>query len=66
MATPQNDFDGAQIILKKYYSALIQQMAEEIFEHREDFESPGINNQAGEIIENMRCSFIIYVRCFPI
>lgn len=51
MSIPQNEFDGAQRILKKYYSALVKQMAEEIIEHREDFESSGFGNQAEDIIE---------------
>ena len=40
MSTPQNEFDGAQRILKKYYRALVKRMAEEIIEHSEDFETP--------------------------
>ena len=51
MATPQNEFDGAQRILKRYYRDLMKQMADEIIEHREDFESPGFGGEAEEIIE---------------
>ena len=51
MFTPKNEFDGAQRILKKYYSELVKRMAEEIVEHREDFESPGFDSHADEIIE---------------
>lgn len=51
MSTPQNEFDGAQRILKKYYRELMKQMAEEIIGHREDFESPGFGSQAQDIIE---------------
>ena len=51
MAIPQNEFDGAQRILKKYYSELVKRMAEEIIEHKEDFESPGFGSQADEIVE---------------
>jgi hypothetical protein len=48
---PLNEFDGAQRILQKYYRALVRQMAEEIIEHKEDFESPGFGSQAESIIE---------------
>jgi hypothetical protein len=51
MATPQNKFDEAQRILKKYYHELVKQMAEEIIEHREDFESPGYDNRVDSIVE---------------
>jgi len=51
MSTPQSEFDGAQRILKKYYRELVKRMAEEIIEHKEDFESPGFGSQADEIIE---------------
>ena len=33
--------DGAQRILKKYYRELVKRMAEEIIEHKDDFESLG-------------------------
>jgi hypothetical protein len=32
MNMPQNEFDGAQRILKKYYRELVKRMAEEIIE----------------------------------
>jgi hypothetical protein len=51
MFTPKNEFDGAQRILKKYYRNLVKQMADEIIEHREDFESPGFGSRADEIVE---------------
>jgi hypothetical protein len=51
MLTPKNEFDGAQRILKKYYGELVKQMAEEIIEHGEDFESPGFGSHGDEIIE---------------
>jgi hypothetical protein len=51
MSTPENEFDGAQRILKKYYHALMKRMAEEIIEHKDDFESTGFGNQADEIVE---------------
>lgn len=49
--TPENEFDGAQQILKRYYRGLVKQLAEEIIQHREDFESPGFGSSAEEIIE---------------
>ena len=51
MSTPQDEFDGAQRILKKYCGELVKQMAQEIIAHKEDFESPGFGNEADEIIE---------------
>ena len=51
MPAPLNEFDGAQRILKKYYHELVKRMAEEIIEHREDFESLSFGSQADEIIE---------------
>jgi hypothetical protein len=51
MSVPQNEFDGAQCILKKYYRGLMKRMAEEIIEHGEDFESENFGSQADEIIE---------------
>jgi len=51
MSTPQDEFDAAQRILKQYYRGLVKRMAEEIIEHKEDFESPGFGSQAEEIIE---------------
>jgi len=51
MPGPQNEFDAAQRILKKYYRELVTRMAEEIIEHKEDFESPGFGSHADEIIE---------------
>jgi hypothetical protein len=51
MNAPQNEFDGAQRVLKIYYRELAKQMAEEIIERKEDFESPGFASQADEIVE---------------
>lgn len=51
MPPPQNEFDGAQRILKKYYRALVKRMADEIIEHKEDFESSGFGGQAEDILE---------------
>ena len=51
MNTPQNQFDTAHQVLKKHYKDLVEQMAEEIIEHREDFESPGFGSQAEDIID---------------
>lgn len=51
MAIPQNEFDGAQRILKKFYRELAKRMADEIIEHKEDFESPSFGNQADDILE---------------
>ena len=51
MSTPQNEYDSAQRILKKYYRGLVKRMAEEIIEHHEDFESEGFGNQADDVIE---------------
>jgi hypothetical protein len=51
MATPKSEFDEAQRVLKKYYNELVKQMAEEIIQHREDFESQGFGSQADDIVE---------------
>jgi hypothetical protein len=51
MAMPQNEFDEAQRVLKKYYGELVKQMAEEIVQHREDFESSGFGSKADDIVE---------------
>lgn len=51
MAIPENEFDGAQRILRKYYRDLVKSMAEEIIQHRDDFESPSFGGRADEIIE---------------
>jgi len=51
MATPQTQFDKAHQILKRHYRDFVEQMAEEIIEHQEDFESSGYGSQADEIVE---------------
>jgi hypothetical protein len=51
MSMPENEFDGAQIVLRKYYRELVRRMAEDILEHREDFEAPGFAGQAEDILE---------------
>jgi hypothetical protein len=51
MATPQNEYHKALRVLNDYYTVLARQMAEEIVEHKEDFESPGFGGQAEGIIE---------------
>ena len=51
MGPPQNEFDGAQRVLKKYYRTLVKRLADEIIEHREDFESPGFGTEAENILE---------------
>ena len=55
MATPINEFEGAQRILSRYYRELARRMAEEIIEHREDFESPGFGGRAESIIDKYGC-----------
>jgi len=44
MATPVNEFDGAQRILKKYYRELMKRMAVQIIGNKEHFESPGFGS----------------------
>jgi hypothetical protein len=51
MSTPENEHHEALAVLNKYYTILAKQMAAEILEHREDFESPGFGGQADDIIE---------------
>jgi hypothetical protein len=50
MITPKKEFHDALRILNRYYNELAGQMADEIIEHAEDFESPGIG-QAELVIE---------------
>jgi hypothetical protein len=51
MSKPTNEHQEALVVLKKYYDILAKKMADEIVEHREDFESPGFGSQAEDIIE---------------
>ena len=51
MSEPENEHQEALTVLNKYYSILAKQLADEIVESREDFESPGFGSQADEIIE---------------
>jgi rubrerythrin len=51
MSIPKNEFDGALAILKTYHRGLVRQLAEEIIERREDFESPGCLGPAENIID---------------
>jgi len=51
MSAPENEHQEALNILNKHYAVLAKQMAAEIVEHREDFESPGFGRQADDIIE---------------
>lgn len=51
MNDPENEHQEALKVLNSYYASLTKKMAEEILEHREDFESPGFGSQADELIE---------------
>jgi len=51
MSAPENEHQEALTVLNKHYTILAKQMAAEIVEHREDFESPGFGSQADDIIE---------------
>lgn len=51
MSTPTNQHQEALNILNKHYDVLAQQMAEEIIDHHDDFESPGFGSKADDIIE---------------
>jgi hypothetical protein len=50
MITPRKEFRDAVGVLNRYYNDLAGQMAEEIIEHAEDFDLPGIG-QADSVIE---------------
>jgi len=50
MSEPNKEFHAAPKILNRYYDAVAKQMADEIVEHAEDFDSPGVG-QAEAIIE---------------
>ena len=50
MITPKKEFHDALRILSRYYDELAKQMADEIIQHAEEFESPGIG-QAESVIE---------------
>jgi hypothetical protein len=50
MTTPSKELHDALGILNRYSDALVKQMADEIIEHAEDFESPGIG-QAEPVLE---------------
>lgn len=51
MSTPANEHQEALAILNKYYTLLAKKMAEDIIEHREDFESVGFGSTAEDIVE---------------
>jgi hypothetical protein len=51
MSAPENEHQEALKVLNKHYTVLAKRIAEEILEHREDFESPGFGSQADDIIE---------------
>jgi hypothetical protein len=51
MSAPENEHREALAILNSYYTGLAKKMAEEIIDHREDFESPGFGSQVDDIIE---------------
>jgi hypothetical protein len=51
MSKPENEHQEALRILNNYYTILAKKMADEIIEHREDFESPGFGSQADDVIE---------------
>ena len=51
MSAPQNEFDGAQRIVQKYYRELVKRIAEDIIQNQEDFESHGYASKADEIID---------------
>ena len=53
MITPKKEFHDALRILNRYYDELAKQMADEIIQHAEEFESPGIG-QAESVIEKYR------------
>jgi hypothetical protein len=55
MSTPTSEHQEALVVLRKYYDTLAKKIANEIIEHREDFESPGFGSQAVEIIEKHAC-----------
>ena len=50
MIEPKKEFHEALQVLNGYYNALAKQMADEIVQHAEDFESPGLG-QAEAVIE---------------
>jgi len=47
---PQNEFEGADQILRRYYKHLVKEIAEDIIQHREDFEGGGFTG-VDELIE---------------
>jgi hypothetical protein len=51
MSAPENEHQEALTVLNNHYTLLAKQMAAEIVERREDFESPGFGSQADDIIE---------------
>ena len=55
MAEPENKQQEALSILTKYYTALANQMSDEILERQEEFESSEFGNQADEIIQKYSC-----------
>jgi hypothetical protein len=50
MSAPENEHQEALRVLNQYYTVLAKQMADEIVEHKEDFESAGFG-QAEIIVE---------------
>ena len=47
---PDNEFDGAQKVLRKYHRSLVQRAASEIISNKDEFESAN-SYQVDEIIE---------------
>src|SRR5215831_13622825 len=47
---PDNEFEGARRILWRYFDDIMQQLVEEIIQHKEEFEKGTFGN-ADEIIE---------------
>jgi hypothetical protein len=51
MPSPENEYQKALRVLNEHYTALADQMAQDILEHKEDFESPGFGGDAENIVE---------------
>ncbi len=47
---PKNEFEGAQIILRRYYQQLVRGIAEDIIQHKDQFEE-GAFTGADELLE---------------
>ena len=50
---PENEFQGAQRILWRYFERVVREMAEDIIKHAEDFEQPF--GEAENILERHYC-----------